>query len=91
MKVYVYRESFYGENTKRPPTAFCQLTEEKKFSEETYYDGSKDRIHRSSEWFCEVDNIGVFLVGLEAHENNPVTFRHNTDVDYYIVYIDDAE
>ncbi|MCU5408017.1 hypothetical protein OCA16_26100 [Bacillus cereus] len=91
MRVYVYRESYHGEKTKNPPTTFCQITEEKVYREETYYDGSKDRIHRSSEWFCEVDNVGEFLTGLQYHENEPITFRHNTDVDYYIVYIGDEE
>lgn len=85
MRVYVYRESVSGDETKKPPTTFCQLIEEKKYFDDDHND------YCGSDWYCEVDNVGDFLTGLQYHENEPITFRHNTDVDYYIVYIDDED
>ena len=70
MRVYIERESAQEEDTKSPPTEFCQLVENKLYLPVPRRQSKTDWVHTSSVWYAEVDDLNSFLEGLRSHEGN---------------------
>ena len=87
-KVYIYRESQFGHETKSRPTTFCPLVEERDFHQ---FNGEENKRHIGSEWYTETDDLGVLLVKLQAHEDELISFRYNNIDGKYRIWIEDEE
>lgn len=66
------------ESSKENPTSYCLLGEHKLYHE--------NGDHYGTDWIAGTTNFGEFLVGLEKHENNVISFASSevNDVDYII-------
>ncbi|KAB2380176.1 hypothetical protein [Bacillus toyonensis] len=59
------------DDTREMPTGYCLLEEEKVCGTI----GRSMKSHQySSNWYAITSNLGEFLVGLEKHENNVISF-----------------
>lgn len=68
------------DSSKVLPTGYCLLGEHKLYHE--------DGDHYGTEWIAGMTNLGEFLVGLESHENNIISFASSNGVkEDYIVWI----